>query len=118
MGKVTVLVLLAAALPAQDWSAYDKQLHAVASAAGAYVLSDVLERTTELPAWARWSISVGVFTAAAWGYEELNGSSGAYREANDAQAGTVGAVLGASAQLGVSLLLTPDRQAIGLAWRF
>lgn len=114
---VVLAVALASPLSALDWSDYDKQLHASAGFAGAYVLSDVLERTTDLPPWGHWLISVGTLTAAGWAYEEMNGSAAAFRDANDAHATTVGAVLGASTQVGVSLILTSDRQALGLTWR-
>lgn len=112
---VLALALLLTPAAALDWSSYDKQLHAAASFAGAYVVADVLERGTDLPPWARWMIAAGTLTAASWAYEELNASG--YREANDAQAGTAGAVLGATAQVGLSLTLTRDRAAIGIAWR-
>ena len=99
-----------------DYSRYDLQLHFAGSALGAYVLSDVLEVTTDLPPLARFLIAGATFTAASWAYEELNHHG--YREANDAQAGTAGSWVGAGSHLGVSLLLTPERQAVGLAVRF
>lgn len=116
--RLLAILVLATSASALDWSAYDKQLHATASGLGAYVLSDVLDVTTDLPPWARFVIAGTTLTAASWAYEEFNGSSGAYREANDAHAGTVGAWLGAGAHLGVSLVLTPDRQALGLSWSY
>lgn len=116
MHNAVSLLCLATSLQALDWSAYDKQLHAASGALGAYVLSDVMERTTELPAWARWLIATGTMTAAGWAYEELN--SNGLREANDAHATTIGAMVGATAHGGVSLLLTNDGAAVGYSVRF
>lgn len=116
--KTILLCILALSASALDWSAYDKQLHGAAGFAGAYVISDVLERGTDLPTWGRWLISVGTMTAAGWAYEELNGSAEAFREANDAQATSIGAAFGASLHVGVSLIITKDRQALAMEWSF
>lgn len=113
---IVALLCLAASLPALDWSAYDKQLHAASGALGAYVISDVLECTTDLPPWARWLISTGTMAAAGWMYEELNGNG--LREANDAHATTMGAMVGAMVHGGVSFFLTNDGGAVGYSVRF
>lgn len=118
MTRLALILALSAPAFSVDWSRYDTQLHFTASALGSYVLSDVLERTTDIPWWGRWLISTGTLTAVSWAFEELNGSSGAYREANDAHAGTAGAAFGSSVQSGVSLVLRKDSTGLAFSWSF
>jgi len=110
------LVAMVSALPAVDWSAYDKQLHFTAGALGSYVLADVLEDTTDLRPWQRWLISAATLTAAGWAFEELNGSG--YRDASDAIATQFGAVIGATAQVGLGFVFHRDGAEVSVAWRF
>lgn len=114
MGKLLALLLCTTALSAVDWEAYDKRLHFAGGALGAYVVSDILERKTDLSPGARWLISAGSLVAAGWIYEA---TLGAY-DAKDGQATQLGAVFGATAQGGVSFLFTRDAVGVGYSARF
>ena len=115
--RITVaLVAIVAALPAVDWSAYDKRLHFTCGALGSYVLADVLEDTTDLRPWQRWLISACTLTAAGWAYEEFNDKDD--RDASDAHATQLGAVIGATAQVGLGFVFHRDGAEVSVAWRF
>lgn len=113
MRPVLLALLATSTVAALDLSPYDRQLHLTASAAAAYVTSHVLDRTTDLPPWGRWLISSGTWTAASFLYEELN--SNGYRDMEDARAGTLGALLGASGYE-AALLITPTREGASLTF--
>ena len=96
-----------------EWT-YDKQLHLVAGGAAGYVMSDVLERTTGLNAWQRFLVTTATVTVAAYAHEELIG----VRDPEDAQASTLGGILGAGGQLGASLILSEKQASLSVAWSF
>lgn len=83
------------------------------------MISDVLERTTDIPPWQRFLIAAGTMTIASFAYEELD--SHGYRDMSDAHAGTLGAVLGASSHAAltwsVSLGHRGSEPSVSLLWR-
>ena len=113
MIRLLALCMSVSALAALDWE-YDKQLHASAAALGSYVICDVLERKTDLSPWSRMAIATATMTAVGWIHEETMG----VRDPGDAQASTIGGMLGAVVHTGVSLTFRRDGIAAGMSWNF
>jgi hypothetical protein len=107
--RTVALLLLCLRVAAVEWGAYDKQAHAAAGALMGYTVCDITQRIAPdlHPAW-RWLIGTGSTAAAGFLYEELVG----FRDPDDAIATSTGGAIGSTAQVGVSLILTPTSAAL------
>lgn len=109
MIRAALLAGFAMSLAAMEWT-YDKQAHAAAGGLMGYCLADLAERTTDWRPFSRFLAATVTGSAIAYGYELCVG----YRDDEDWIATTAGVGIGAGLQVGVSLILTPDRAALRL----
>lgn len=95
------LLVAAGKCSAVDLSEYDKQTHASGGALIAYLGADILERTTDWPAWARFLASAAGTTFLGYLYEQSVG----FNDPDDWRAVGIGALGGAGGQAVISFTL-------------